>query len=241
MIGDPESDLDWLNLALESHARIPFHGILLSRELLNSSARQCDALIDYLGALDSDQWTQKARRTHTLRKASSEYKLALAPLLRHAKTLTLIDPWLNCAEPRYFDTVTICSNLMGQRGQGRLQGRIHIHAELKQQRPYGKSLSEYLSDWEQKLQPLASSDRHRFKVFLWESLPGSETLHDRFILTDQCGISAPGGLDCRASSHANSTDWSLLDEEVRIKRLQDYDEASSPFKLEGSREVLPPI
>jgi len=74
-------------------------------------------------------------------------------------------------------------------------------------------------------------------VFLWESLPGSESMHDRFILTDQCGISAPGGLDCRSHSHANRTDWSLLDEDVRQRHWNEYDPPVSPFKLLGNREI----
>lgn len=45
------------------------------------------------------------------------------------------------------------------------------------------------------------------------------------------------GLDCRTHSHANSTDWSLLDEEGRRRRLDNYDPAISPFKLPGERVV----
>ena len=44
-----------------------------------------------------------------------------------------------------------------------------------------------------------------------------ETTHDCFILTDQCGIPTPAGLDRRTHSHANSSDWSLLDKHARSK------------------------
>ena len=62
-------------------------------------------------------------------------------------------------------------------------------------------------------------------------------MHDRFILTDQCGIFTPGGLECRTHSHANSTDWSLLDEDVRQRRWNEYDPPVSPFNLLGEREI----
>lgn len=149
----------------------------------------------------------------------------------------LIDPWLNSHESRYFDTVTISSNAMGQRGHARLQGRIDIHAEARKQKPDGRSVSDYLDAWEQKLRRLIATDGRRFRVFLWESLPGSQSMHDRFILTNQCGISVPGGLDCRTHSHANSTDWSLLDEKVRQRRWSEYDPPSSPFNLVDGREI----
>lgn len=238
MSGDPSSDLDWLNLALDSHQRIPFHAIVLSQTLMDSCGQGCGAFVEFLGALDSPQWDGRRRRTLALTKSATDYQAVLAPILRHAKSLSLIDPWLNSHESRYFDTVTICSNVMGQRGHARLRGRIHIHAEYSKQKPDGRTVSDYLDAWEQKLRPLIAADGHRFKVFLWESLPDSESMHDRFILTDQCGISTPGGLDCRTHSHANSTNWSLLDEDVRRSRWNDYDPAVSPFRLLGEREIL---
>jgi hypothetical protein len=61
-------------------------------------------------------------------------------------------------------------------------------------------------------------------------------MHDRFILTDQCGISTPGGLDCRSHTHANSTDWNLLDEEARRLRWNDYVPPDNPFSLMGHKE-----
>jgi predicted HTH domain antitoxin len=46
---------------------------------------------------------------------------------------------------------------------------------------------------------------HHCKVFLWEAYPGRETFHNRYLLTAQCGISVPAGLDWRADSTPNST------------------------------------
>ena len=75
-------------------------------------------------------------------------------------------------------------------------------------------------------------------MFLWESLLGSESMHDHFILTDQCGISIPGGLDCRSHSHANRTDWSLLDENVRQHRWNECSPDMSPYKFLKDGEIL---
>lgn len=99
-------------------------------------------------------------------------------------------------------------------------------------------MGDYLDTWEKKLSLLKKKDGHRFKVFLWESLPSSETLHDRFILTDQCGVSVPGGLDCRTGSSVNDTVWSLLDEEDRRKWLDKVTPKISPYRCLEEREVL---
>lgn len=236
MAGDPGNDKEWLNLAFDSHDRIPFHAIVLSQPLIDGCGRECDALVEFFGSLDSAQWNDRRNRTLPLTKSTADYRAALAPILRHARSLALIDPWLNSHESRYLDTVTICSNVFGQRGHARLQGRIDIHAEAGKQRPEGRTIEYYLTGWEQKLRPLIIADGHRFRVFLWESLPGSESMYDRFILTDQCGIFVHG-LDCRSHSHANSTVWSLLDDDVRVRKWAEYDPSGSPFRLLGNKEI----
>lgn len=235
--GDPQTDMEWLDSAFESHQRIPFHAIVLSQALKDACGRECNAFVEFFGSLDSAQWNGR-RRTLFLRKTDAEYRAALAPILRDAKSLALVDPWLNSQESRYFDTVTICSNAMGQRGHARLRGRIDIHAEAGKQKPDGHSATDYLDAWGHKLRHLIATDGHRFRVFLWESLPGSDSMHDRCILTDQCGISTQGGLDCRAHSHANSTDWNLLDEDVRLLRWNQYYSSVSPFNLLSHREFV---
>src|SRR6516165_5579315 len=98
-------------------------------------------------------------------RRQSEYRVHLVGILRHAKSAALIDPYINLQDSWYFDTITICSNVMGQRGDARLQGRIDIHAELGKQKPEALGLADYLTGWEQKLRPLIATDRHRFRVF----------------------------------------------------------------------------
>jgi len=234
---DPQDDADWLDIALLSHDKIPFYALLLTQSLIDACDHDCDEFVEFLGSLDSKQWEGRRKRTLTLTKSAESYKSALTPILRYAKSIALIDPWLNSQESRYFDTVSTCSNLLGRRETARYHGRIDIHAEAGKQKPTGLSVADYFSAWERKLRPLTKADGHRFRIFLWESLPGSESMHDRYILTDQCGLSVPGGLDCRTHSHANSTDWSLLDEDARQHRLSDYAHPGSPFDLVDDYEI----
>jgi hypothetical protein len=231
--GTPTSDLDWLGLALVSHNRVPLHAIVLSKSLMAGYGKTCEAFVEFFSALDSPQWEKRRHRTLTVTKSPTAYETALAPILRYARALCLVDPFLNSLEPRFFETVKMCSHMMGQRGHERLPGRIDIHAEFHRQKPEGRKPEDYLSAWRTALEPLGGTDRHRFRVFLW----GGKPMHDRFILTDQCGISVPGGLDCRPTPSALQTDWSLLDEDARSARWGDYDPPSSPYKLVGQTEI----
>lgn len=237
LTSDPLTDPEWLDLAFESHDRIPFHAIILSKILKEECNRECDALVEFLNSLDSAQWIDSRKRTLSVTKSKTGYQTALAPILRHAKSLVLIDPYLNSQESRYFDTITICSNALGQRGHTRLQGRIDIHAKACEQKPSHLTINDQFSTWAKRLLPLISADGHRFRVFLWESMPNSEKFHDRYILTDQCGITVSGGLDCRSDSHPNSTDWSLMDDDVRLRRWDQYDPAANPiFKIVAKQD-----
>jgi len=232
---DPASDNAWLDLALESHRRFALHGIVLSQVLLNTCGHNDPAFMELSIALEAPQWHNR-RRSITLTKSAADYRAALAPILRYARAVSLVDPYMSCHNSRFFDTVRICLDLTGQRGHTPLPARIHIHAGDPQvDSSHSESVLARLAAWEQQL--LSLQHLHRITVFLWGSHPGGQTLHDRYMLTDQCGILVPAGLDCRTSSTPNSTTWSLLDEEDRIKRLQDFDPATSPYHLLGKREL----
>lgn len=239
MVGNPNTANDWLKIALDSHDKVPFHAIILSQELMDNCERECSAFVEFFGSLDSSQWSDCKKPTLMLTKSPAEYRSNLTPVLRYARSLVLVDPYLNPEEPRYFNTIEICSNLLGnRRGYDRLSGRIDLHADTKHLPPNG-SIDNYLAEWEKILQPLVDVDKHRFRIFLWEAKPGSETMHDRYILTDQCGLLIPGGLDCRNASHPNTTVWSLVAEDDRRRVWADYASSSSPFNLLESTEIHP--
>lgn len=233
--GNPATDLDWLNLALVSHARIPLRGIVLSQNLQVAYGIANPDLIVLPNVLESPQWLER-RRSLTLSMIEADYRNVLTPVLRHAKSLTLIDPHMNSQEVRFRRTVSLCCQLMGQRGYVRVPGRIDIHVAFRNQEPDGRTANNYLNQWQQTLVISNGGHGHRIRVFLWDWNAGAQGMHDRFIITDQCGISVPGGLDCRDPAYTTETTWTLLDEQDRVETLQKYDPAGSPFRLVASRE-----
>ena len=169
----PSHVSDWLKLGMISHETNPFHGIVLEKELMESCTLTDDALIELSQVLNSSRWHDR-RRSLTLRKCKDDYRKCLTPILRYARALTLVDPYFNTKDSRFFDTIKLCSNLMGRRpGLDRLQGRIHIHVDKKKQRleedegSGSRPYKEYLDSWEDKLRTLNCKDGHQFKVFLW--------------------------------------------------------------------------
>lgn len=233
--GDPTNDLEWLELALDSHRRTPLHGIVLGQELLNRYGHHDEAFIELSGALDSARW-QNRPRSITLTQSEADYRKHLTPVLRHARALTLIDPYMTCRTSRFFRTVKLCTTLLGQRGDTVLDGRIRIHAnDPVTTGDHQESVENRLDAWERELRRLPKHPHH-FEIFLWRRHPGGQKFHDRYIMTDQCGISAPAGLDCQVHSE-NTTTWTLLDEADRAHNMLKYDPATNTYQLLGSRMI----
>jgi hypothetical protein len=62
-------------------------------------------------------------------------------------------------------------------------------------------------------------------------------MHDRFILTDQCGFSVPSGLECSTQHDVKSTDWSFLDDAAARLRWRDFFLSASLFDLVKTKEI----
>jgi hypothetical protein len=229
----PVSDLDWLMLAVDSHHRKAFHGIILTEELRSQSGISEGWALALTKVLDSPNWLDRKKRTLPVTRTESAYRSALEGILCYARVVRLIDPYLDSHDARFFTTLDLCSDLLGRRPYERLKGRIHIHAHRDKQKPEGFSDGEQMNKWERALKPLAQRDGHLFKVFLWRELPGGEPFHDRFLITDQCGISIPSGLAIPTRKTPGSTTWSLLDEDARQNSIYNVDPAARTLQLVG--------
>jgi hypothetical protein len=191
MAGHPRDDREWLALALDSHERVRFHGIVLTRDLQFSSGQKLPELVTVDDVLDSTAWTCR-QRSLSVERTPADYRRVLGPVLRHAKALLLVDPYLNPLRAKFWATVELAAELIGQRGHGQqAAARIHLHAgNPEHERDKPQSVPDRLAAWETELRGLKLG--HRFVVCLWEQRPGGPPFHDRYILTDQCGISAMG-------------------------------------------------
>lgn len=232
--GEPVESLQWLKLALESNALIKFDGIVSSKSLIQNSSIECDEFIDCQKILGSTQWESR-RRTLNLQSCEPYYRPVLDPVLRHAKSLTIVDPYFSPHVPKYVDFLKICIDQLGKRGRDTLPGRIHIHTgDPSMDFNNAQSVSERLASWEAKVKSLFPGQApHKIKVFIRKKKDGGKKFHDRFILTDQCCIEIPMGTDTFTSSTPNSTTWSLLDYDDMLMKAQEIDPAMGVYDLIG--------
>jgi hypothetical protein len=221
----PYKDSDWLELALQIHQNEHFHSIITEEETYKSKPKLEPIVQMISNILDSYYWENRPKSLE-VKQDMNDYNVYLKPVLKNAKSLCLIDPYLSPFKPRFRKTLEICLSLLRNHSV-----RIQIHCKL----PEGESPRRYFENWRRVIQRIIDpSHQHRFKVYLWEALPQKQRFHDRFIITDQCAISIPGGLDC--FDYDTKTIWHLLEENIRTQLLRDVDPSSSLLHLIGSRE-----
>lgn len=239
-------DYRWLFWALERHhsdGLNRFHGIVATDEYIELSEMEDNALVPLSGALDSPCWQDRPRSVR-FAKTEVELRRHLTPLVRYARVVTLIDPYLTCRKDRFFDTVQHCAALLGNRDGRQEVGQIRIHAGNPQEdleHAHREPAADRLDRWERALQPVVAQNGHSFRVSLWANQAGGKNFHDRYIITDQCGVDAPGGLDfITDATRANLSGWRLLEyQEIMDILTREFHERKSPYRHLGTREVKP--
>jgi hypothetical protein len=244
--GDPACPRDWLDVAMDSHTQLRFDGMVMSDELYEQAGMAtCIQAAKLDSALDAPFWTGR-QPDKTVRKIKEDFRAALNPVLRHAKKVTLIDPYINPCISRWMHIVDLVDELTGLRSGGHVAGwnaHVHIHAgDPQKSRHRPQSAADRLAVWETELAKLPR--RFRITVFLWSKDISGPELHDRYIITNQTGVSCPGGLDCyedisdSAEAVATST-WSLMSEEAITLHLGEYSENGGLYHPLGKREFVP--
>lgn len=243
-----EDDFRWLKWSLERHradSSNPIAGIFSTDEVLELSDLNDDVLIRLSSALDADCWMNRQRSVR-FTKTTTNLLTHLTPIIRYAQKATLIDPYMTCREQRFFETIQHVADLLGKHDGQRSPGIINIHAGdpvALGRDNLRESVSARLARWKIELQPVATQWGHTFRIFLWGRKDGGKLLHDRYLITDQCGIDTPGGLDFLPDSEgerANQTTWSLLEhQDVQKIVLEEYHHSKSPYQYLGTQKIEP--
>jgi hypothetical protein len=236
---NPSTDLEWLQIALESHGQIKFDGIIAPSHLLSICETSCSEFIDAVKVLDSPHWSSR-RKTLTLSASEPYYRPVLDPVLRHARKLIIVDPFFSPHVAKFTDFLKICAEQMGRRGQSVRKGQIIIHAG-NPEKPgvYSESVDKRLDEWEAKIKSMfTTSMPHKINIILRDQRPGGKRFHDRFILTDQCCIDIPLGTDVAHDETPDNTTWCLLDYEDMQQKAQEIQPEMKIYEKLGERLII---
>lgn len=238
MNGDPGTDQAWLDLALLSHGNQNFDMILAeAQHEVPDDAKAFFYLLKNFRR--SQRWKDAKASAPRVKNTITEMGACLRPVLRHAKQVTIIDPFFDVFKSKVQNSLGSYLEMIGDRGLGPVEKR-NFHATIDIHMWHGGidgSPASQVRAWKNRFLELKQEyPKFSFSVSVWKRSPsGGPKMHDRYIVTQQCSVTIGAGLDLLPDDHADAqtTTCSLHSEEDRQAILAEYSPTTSPFELEA--------
>lgn len=103
----PQTDREWCNEALASHQTTPLNGIIVS-DAIERTYRK-NQLVESVSRLSQSTcaWWDPTNSSLRLNRTIQDYKDALKLILRHAKSIMFIDPYIDPSQRNYADFIQL--------------------------------------------------------------------------------------------------------------------------------------
>lgn len=217
------TEADWLALAKDLDEKATFETII--------STQYCEYCQQPAQAHES--MSELEAGTQVIIQNRENMKIQLSPLLRYARKVTLIDPYFNVSQKRFKDSLELIAECLSQRRGERLnESQIIINARFVDE--YGAKnyndrtdTPEYEQRWRVIFKDIQQRYGHKCKLQVWDD---NKRMHDRYIITDQCGVSVGLGLDID-NSNSRESSWGMLQYDLHASKRNDVEENSSPYSL----------
>ena len=215
----------WLENAEQENERRPFHAIL-SRD---NPRRQPNVVLacDILAG-SPEAW--RAPSSIVVERTAASMAHAVAPMLRSAKRILLVDPHFRASRQRY------------QNSLGKFLRLVRVEAPQVAIELYAGNVADNAPDWDffrgecERYVPDLVPAGLTLVVRRWTNRAEGEKLHNRYILTDIGGVQFGVGLD--EGDPGTTDDVMRLDIDVYRRRIEDYAGAAPVFNLEGEIQIL---
>lgn len=204
----------WLDNAIAAHRKTPFQAIVTDQD---DSGNQ---LLDANG-LNENNPLFAAQRTRAVKRTANELAQAAALLLQNCRQLRLVDRYFDPGEAKWRDSLGAILSLIPD--ITRVECEYHVLERDKS--PSTAELVQRLQDLKGVI-PVEG----KLRVVRWREKPAGEWFHDRYLLTNNAGLSYGGGLD-PAIGADQTTNVMLLDRNLHQQRWNEYDRDSQVFEL----------
>ncbi len=198
------AELDWIDLALKEEELKPYQAVFFTG-LLEEKHEKMTTLEKYM-----ENHLVCNEDTPLLYQTLDNMEQYLTDFLAYAKRLIIIDPYFTFGLDDD-KALLLFSELFAKRRGDRMKNRkilIHIFYN-KKDRYHDPDATEYKKKWAQLFQKIYEKYGHDIRLNIWND----RKMHDRYMITDQGGISSSNGFGVFASRKPH---WSLLKtDEVR--------------------------
>ena len=173
---------------------------------------------------DTDLW--HVMTSNAVPRTAEALSRAVAPLVRTAKQLVLVDPHFDADPDR---DKTRFSSVLGKILQDfNLKDRTTLHVRYNDSINYKDDCMKYL--------PRILPPDMVLSIKRWKERPGGEKLHARYVMSQLGGMAFEVGLD--EGYDGQTTDVHLLDDKLYRQRYEQYMGANPAFDLVEEFEVI---
>jgi hypothetical protein len=215
------SDPDWLEEFLLAHKENPFDAIVTLLETRESCQAPKDCIYDVESLLEASLFTSY-EHSKRVKRETSEFVKILRPLLLYARSILLIDAYVDPTVERYRKPITALINAAFDRGRYPAPAIVEMHTKA------GDDVAIREAQMRTGLLPLMKPGTW-VRVVLWAERQIHETFHNRFFLTDLCGIEAGHGFDESKHGGRDHDDWSVMAENHRQEIWRQFQRGSATF------------
>lgn len=135
-------------------------------------------------------------------KTVEELERIFIPLLSYARKVTIIDPYFDLNTKRYKETLEYISKAFKNKRGIKEKGTITINCSDK------IFTENIIKNWQSFIKFIYSEFGHLVTINVWGQKYDSLKMHDRYIITDQSGISSAAGTD---KDDRQQSEWSIKD------------------------------
>lgn len=208
----------WIENAIQQHHIIPFHAIIADQ---NQEELEFVLIAKEIIA-ETALWS--VPREAPIPRTADSLGAAVGPLLKMSKRILFVDKRFEPSTLRWQDALRKFLDLAIDGRASTPDFEYHMQYDHKDTTKT-EEFYRYCDDELSGLVP-AGVEIHLFR---WDKKAKGEGIHARYILTERGGIRIDWGLD--TGREGETTDVTLMDENLWKKRLEDYYETSETFDL----------
>jgi hypothetical protein len=210
---DPTEDEEWLWEAQAVNEKGRCRAIVTDEALAVDNGQ--DPAVTSIERLNRTTWWVERSPAAEISRTTKDYVETLRPILRQARLLMFIDPYVDPLAENYKEF----PQLLFAAGTQDYKPRIEIHRASWRKDAAGKKVPQGLgawkadfTEWDKQLEAAGIAG----DVFIWPDV------HDRYLVTDIISISVPNGFDIATKAHA-PTRWSRLMQLDQERLQKEYD------------------
>ncbi len=236
---------EWLEKTEAEHNERPFHAIVATE---NPRERDFVILAKKLANEGHELW--KIPERNPTRRTADSIAAEVSQLVRLCRRAVIIDPYFDPSKLRFRQTFSAILSKYSENVCGPDQIQVEWHTSIDrcfrnwergEERDPEDEMLEYqklVSTCQRKL-PEWSPSGMQLTVVVWTQKEGGEKLHNRYLLTDVCGVLFGTGSDEAENTDSDeSDDIILLEEGQYMTRYQQYLGTPPAFNIVGQPFII---